>query len=87
VNWIDYILVCYEREIAIILSILLIVFNIANLYSIIDFLSYDGIVVYRTDEGLKYADPYVFVHILLATALFNLLFVIVALYARITKDY
>lgn len=86
-NWINYILVYYEREIAIISSILLIAFNVASLFSIIDFLNYDGIVVYRTEEGLAYADPYVLEHVLLITTLFNLLFVIVALFARITKDY
>lgn len=85
-NWFDHLLICYEREIAIILSILLIAFNLVNLYFIIDLLSYDGIVVYRTEEGLKYFDPYKFMYVLIIGTMLNLIFVFVTLYSRLTKD-
>ncbi len=86
-NWFDYLLGYYEREIAIILSILLIAFNLVNLYFIIELLGYDGMVVYRTDEGLKYSDPYRLMYELIIATMFNLIFVFVALYSRLTKDY
>lgn len=86
-NWFDHLLVYYEWEIAIILSILLIAFNLVNLYFIIDLLGYDGIVVYGTDEGLKYSDPYRFMYVLIISTMFNLIFVFAALYSRLSKDY
>ena len=80
-------LIRYEREIAIILSVLLITLNLANLYFIIDLLSYDEIVGYLTEGGLKYSDPHDFAYVLLITTLLNLLFVFAVLFARLTKDY
>lgn len=84
-NWIDKMLICYEREIAIILSVLLIAFNLASLYFIIDLLSYDEIVGYLADGGLKSSDPHDFVYVLLIPALCNILFVFTALCACFTN--
>lgn len=84
-NWIDYILVVYEREIAIILSVLLLVINLANLYFIIDFMSYDEI-GYLSHEKIHCFNLSDFLSIFLVTIVLNLLFVFVALFARITKD-
>lgn len=80
-NLIDKMLICYEREIAIILSVLLIAFNLASLYFIIDLLSYDEMVGYLADGGLKSSDPHDFVYVLLIPALCNILFVFTALCA------
>lgn len=80
-------LIRYEREIAIILSVLLIALNLANLYFIIDLLSYDEIVGYLTEGGLKCSDPHDFVYVLLITTLLNLLFVFAVLFSRLTKNY
>lgn len=84
-NWIDKMLICYEREIAIILSVLLIAFNLASLYFIIDLLSYDEMVGYLADGGLKSSDPHDFVYVLLIPALCNILFVFTALCACFTN--
>lgn len=84
-NWIDYILVVYEREIAIILSVLLLVINLANLYFIIDFMSYDEI-GYLSLEKIHCFNLSDFLSLFLVTIVLNLLFVFVALFARITKD-
>ena len=86
-NWIDHILIYYEREIGIILSVLLIVLNFANLYFIIDSMNYDEITGYLTQMEIRCFDLYDFMRVLLINTLFNLLFVFAALFARITKDH
>ena len=86
-NWIYSLLRPNERAIAIIVSVLLIVFNLGNLYFIIDLLTYDEIVGYLNDGGLKCSDPHDFVYVLLITSSLNLLFVIAALCAWLTKNH
>lgn len=86
-NWIDHILIYYEREIGIILSVLLIVFNLASLYFIIDSMNYDEITGYLTQMEIRCFDLYDFMRVLLINTLLNLLFVFAALFARITKDH
>lgn len=86
-NWIDHILIYYEREIGIILSVLLIVLNLANLYFIIDSMNYDEITGYLTQMEIRCFDLYDFMRVLLINTLLNLLFVFAALFARITKDH
>lgn len=79
-------LICYERETAIICSVLLIAINLANLYFIIDLLTYDEIVGYLTDGNIKRSNPHGVAY-MLVTVLLNLLFVVAALLSRLTKDY
>ncbi|CAA9197711.1 hypothetical protein FLACOL7796_01808 [Flavobacterium collinsii] len=86
-NWIDHILIYYEREIGIILSVLLIVLNLASLYFIIDSMNYDEITGYLTQMEIRCFDLYDFMRVLLINTLLNLLFVFAALFARITKDH
>lgn len=78
-------LIIHEREAIIILSVLLIASNLANLYFIIDLFGYDEMVGYCNDGRIKYSDPHDFVYVLLITALSNILFVITALLTRIAK--
>lgn len=80
-------LILHEREAAIILSVLLTAFNLANLYFIIDLLSYDEMVGYRNDGGIKYSDPHNFVFVLLITSLLNLLFMFASLLGWLAKKH
>lgn len=84
-SWITLFLIHNERATAIIISLLLIALNAGSLYFIIDLLSYDEIVGYLDDGGLKCTDPHDFVYAQIIIALFNLLFVFSVLYARFTK--
>lgn len=85
--WIDIILMRYERQVAISVSVLLMVLNLSNLYFIITLLDYDEIVGYQADGGIKCSDPKNFVCFLLITMLLNLLFVFSVLCAWLIKKH
>jgi hypothetical protein len=76
----------YERTFAITAIALFIALNAASLYFIVDLLSYDEIVCYLADGGIKSSDPHGFVYALLITTLFDILFVFVMLCSWFTKS-
>lgn len=82
-NWVDQMLTLYEREIVIILSVLLIAFNVANLYFIVDLFSYDEIIGYLTNGEIKSDSPRTMAYLLFGNGIFNLLFVMVSLMSRL----
>lgn len=85
-NWIIILLGRYERTVAIASGFLLITLNVGSLYFIIDLLSYDEMVGYLADGGLKSSDPHDFVYVFLIPALCNILFVFTVLCACCTKS-
>lgn len=84
-NLINDLLRSYERAFAIASGFLVITLNVGSLYFIIDLLSYDEMVGYLADGGLKSSDPHDFVYVLLIPALCNILFVFTALCACFTN--
>lgn len=85
-NWIIFFLQRNERASAVTISLLLIVLNAGSLYFIIDLMSYDEMVGYLDDGGLKISNPHNFVFGLLITMLLNTLFVFGALCSCFTKS-
>lgn len=65
----------YERTFTITAIVLFVALNAGSLYFIIDLLSYDEIVCYLADGGIKSSDPHGFVYALLIATLFDILFV------------
>jgi hypothetical protein len=86
VNWIIFLLMRYERTFTISAIILFVALNAGSLYFIIDLLSYDEMVGYLADGGLKSSDPHGFVYALLVTTLFDILFVFTMLCSCFTKS-
>ena len=74
----------YERVVAIYMSLLLIMLNLGSLYFVVDLMSYDEIVGYLTDGGMKHSDTRHFISVLLTT-LFNILFVFTVLCSWVTR--
>lgn len=69
-----------------IISLLLIVLNAGGLYFIIDLMSYDEMVGYLDDGGMKISNPRNFVFGLLITVLLNILFVFGSLCSCLAKS-
>lgn len=76
----------YERTFTIFAIVLFAALNAGSLYFIIDLFSYDEMVGYLADGGLKSSDPHGLVYTLLITTLFNILFVLAMLCSRFTKS-
>lgn len=84
-TWMDQMLIRYEREIAVIASFLLLVFNLAGLYFIKDLMSYDEIIGYLPDGGIKSSDLRYFTYVMLIIALLNVLYVFAVLCAWFSR--
>jgi hypothetical protein len=69
----------YEKEIAYIFTILLILFNLVCLYFIIDLMGYDEIVGYLIEGDFKYVNLHYFIYVFLIGILLNMLFVFAVL--------
>ncbi|THD34177.1 hypothetical protein [Flavobacterium lindanitolerans] len=76
----------YERTFTISAIVLFVALNAGSLYFIIDLFSYDEIVCYLADGGIKSSDPHGFVYALLITTLFDILFVFTMLCSWFTKS-
>lgn len=79
-----YFIYRYEKEIAYIFTVLLILFNLVSLYFIIGLMGYDEIVGYLL-EGDKYADLHYLIYVFLLGILLNMLFVFAVLCAWFIK--
>lgn len=82
---IDHRLIRYERQIAIVLGLLLLCVNLGSLYYVIELMSYDEIVGYQSDGILKSSDPRDFTYPFLIITLLNILYVFTVLCAWFHK--
>lgn len=75
-----------EKEIIQVFTVFLILFNLVSLYFIVDLLSYDEIIGYLTNGELKSGNPRNLAFLFFVTTVSNLLFVSVALLARVLSS-
>lgn len=74
----------YEKEIAYLFTVLLILFNLSSLYLIVGLMDYDQIAGYLID-GDKYVDLHYLIYVFLIAVLLNMLFVFAVLCDRFIK--
>lgn len=78
-----YITESIEKQLQYVYCVFLILFNIVSLYFIIDLLSYDEIIGYLTDGGIKTDCPRKLAYLFFVNGISNLFFVCVSLMARL----
>jgi len=72
-----------EKRLQYVYCVFLILFNLVSLYFIIDLLSYDEIIGYLTDGGIKTDCPRKSAYLFFINGVSNLFFVCVSLMARL----
>lgn len=78
-----YITESIEKKLQYMYCIFLILFNIVSLYFIIDLLSYDEIIGYLIDGGIKTDSPRKLAYLFFVNGISNLFFICVSLMARL----
>lgn len=78
-----YRILLIEKEIIYVFTVFLILFNLVSLYFIVDLLSYDEVIGYLTNGEIKSVNPRNLAFLFFGTTASNLLFVSVALLAKL----